>query len=63
MTILQLLLDIFSHKLQGTRQMLPFFFFLQGFRQLVYCDMLAAFFLHSTFIRMNFNEAKLAEDP
>jgi len=27
MTILQLLLDIFSRKLQGTRQMLPLFFF------------------------------------
>lgn len=62
MTILQLLLDIFSRKLQGTRQMLPFFF-LRGFRQLVYCDMLAAFSLHCTFIRMNFNETKLAEDP
>lgn len=65
MTILQLLPEIFSRKLQGTRQMLPLFFplFLQCFRQLLYCDMLAAFSLHCTGIRMNFNESELAEDP
>lgn len=61
MTILQLLLDIVNYKVQGKCYL--FFFPLQGFRQLVYCDMLAAFSLHFTFIRMNFNETKLVEDP